>query len=431
MGKISGELLLRAERYIPGGVNSPVRAYRSVGGSPPFIARAEGARLYDEDANEFIDYVGSWGPMILGHGHPEVLAAIESTMADGVSFGAPTRLEVEMAEWLCERLPALDMVRMVNSGTEATMSALRLARGATGKDKIIKCSGCYHGHADSLLVQAGSGALTFGVPSSPGVPAALARDTLVVPFNETGALEDACSGNRGGIAAFILEPLPGNMGVVLPGPGYLEAARAITKREGIILIFDEVMSGFRVAPGGMVERTGIVPDLITYGKIIGGGLPVGAYGGKRELMELVSPLGPVYQAGTLSGNPLAMAAGLTTLKILEREKLYPRLEHLTATLCEGLTSLALEEGIPITVNHVGSMFAAFFHPGPVTDLRSVAESDTKRFAGFFRGMLKRGIYMAPSQYEAGFLSAAHTESDVEKTLEAAREALKDSGAGIS
>ncbi len=431
MGKISGELLLRAERYIPGGVNSPVRAYRSVGGSPPFIARAEGARLYDEDANEFIDYVGSWGPMILGHGHPEVLAAIESTMADGVSFGAPTRLEVEMAEWLCERLPALDMVRMVNSGTEATMSALRLARGATGKDKIIKCSGCYHGHADSLLVQAGSGALTFGVPSSPGVPAALARDTLVVPFNETGALEDACSGNRGGIAAFILEPLPGNMGVVLPGPGYLEAARAITKREGIILIFDEVMSGFRVAPGGMVERTGIVPDLITYGKIIGGGLPVGAYGGKRELMELVSPLGPVYQAGTLSGNPLAMAAGLTTLKILEREKLYPRLEHLTAKLCEGLTSLALEEGIPITVNHVGSMFAAFFHPGPVTDLRSVAESDTKRFAGFFRGMLKRGIYMAPSQYEAGFLSAAHTESDVEKTLEAAREALKDSGAGIS
>jgi glutamate-1-semialdehyde 2,1-aminomutase len=422
----SKALLERAANLIPGGVNSPVRAFRSVGGDPPFIARADGARLYDEDGNRYLDYVGSWGPMILGHNHPEVREAVARALASGTSFGAPTRLEVEMAEWLTGRLKHLEMVRMVNSGTEATMSALRVARGATGRDKIVKCAGCYHGHADALLVEAGSGALTFGTPSSPGVPASLAKDTLVIEYNDARALERVCAENPGRIAAFILEPLPGNMGTILPAPGYLERVRQICAREGIVLIFDEVMSGFRVALGGVVERTGVLPDLVTYGKIIGGGLPVGAYGGRAGLMRQVSPSGPIYQAGTLSGNPLAMAAGLATLRILERDRdaLYPKLERLSAKLCEGLAAIAQRAGVPFTGNRMGSMFTGFFHPGPVVDYTTATKSDTKRFAAFFRGMLERGIYLAPSQYETGFLSAAHTDSDVEATLGAAREVFE-------
>ncbi len=420
-------LMQRAAGCIPGGVNSPVRAFRSVGGEPPFIAKADGSRLYDEDGNEYIDYVGSWGPMILGHNHPEVRAAVEEALPLGTSFGAPTRLEVEMAEWLCGRLEFLDMVRMVNSGTEATMSALRLARGATGRDKIIKCAGCYHGHADSLLVEAGSGALTFGTPSSPGVPASLAGDTIVIPYNDAAALEEACRANPGQVAAFILEPLPGNMGTILPAPGYLQKVREITLREGVVLIFDEVMSGFRVALGGVIERTGVIPDLVTYGKIIGGGLPVGAYGGRRDLMEQVSPSGPVYQAGTLSGNPLAMAAGLAMLKVLDRDRdtLYARLESRTSKLADGLAAVAGEAGVPFCGNRMGSMFTGFFNPGPVTDYTSATKSDTAAFGRYFRGMLDRGVYLAPSQYETGFVSTAHTDADIDRTLDAAREVFRN------
>ncbi|MGC8762390.1 MAG: glutamate-1-semialdehyde 2,1-aminomutase [Acidobacteriota bacterium] len=421
----SQELLNRALRRIPGGVNSPVRAFRSVGGQPVFIRRARGAYLWDEDGNRYIDYVGSWGPMILGHDHPEVREALARALEDGTSFGAPTRLEVEMAEFLCDRLPHLEMVRMVNSGTEATMSAIRLARGATGRDKIVKVSCCYHGHGDSLLVEAGSGALTFGTPSSPGVPRDLAALTLVIPFNDAGALERVLDANRGEVACFILEPLPGNVGTLLPKPGYLEAVRRITQDHGVLLIFDEVMSGFRVAFGGMVEASGVVPDLVTYGKIIGGGLPVGAYGGRRDLMARISPEGPVYQAGTLSGNPLAMTAGLTLLRILDRDRtaIYPRLDALTERLGRGLLNAAAEAGIPLTVNRMGSMFTAFFHGGPVDDDASARKADAARFAAFFRAMLERGVYLAPSAFETGFVSSAHTEADIDATVAAAREAL--------
>lgn len=421
----SQELLNRAVRRIPGGVNSPVRAFRSVGGHPVFIRRAEGAYLWDEDGHRYVDYVGSWGPMILGHNHPEVRDAVARALGDGTSFGAPTRLEVEMAEFLCDRLPHLEMVRMVNSGTEATMSAIRLARGATGKDKIVKVSCCYHGHGDSLLVEAGSGALTFGTPSSPGVPRDLAALTLVIPYNDAEALQRVLEANRGEVACFILEPLPGNVGTLLPRPGYLEAVRRITKDHDVLLIFDEVMSGFRVAFGGMVERSGVVPDLVTYGKIIGGGLPVGAYGGRRDLMARVSPEGPVYQAGTLSGNPLAMTAGLTLLRILDRDRaeIYPRLEALTERLGGGLLRAAREAGIPLTVNRLGSMFTAFFHEGPVDDDASARRADAARFAAFFRAMLERGIYLAPSAFETGFVSAAHTKADIDATVAAAKEAL--------
>ncbi len=421
----SKELLDRAVRRIPGGVNSPVRAFRSVGGIPPFIRRAHGAYLWDEDGNRFIDYVGSWGPMILGHDHPEVRKALAAALADGTSFGAPTRLEVEMAEFLCDRLPHLAMVRMVNSGTEATMSAIRLARGATGRDKIVKVACCYHGHGDSLLVEAGSGALTFGTPSSPGVPKSLAADTLVIPFNDAEALEHVLESHPGEVACFIVEPLPGNVGTLLPRAGYLEAARNLTRRHGTVLIFDEVMSGFRVAFGGMVERTGVVPDLVTYGKIIGGGLPVGAYGGAEALMRQVSPAGPVYQAGTLSGNPLAMTAGLTLLKILDRDRgtIYPRLDALADRLGAGISDAARRAGVSLTVNRMGSMFTAFFSAGPVDDDASARGSDTSQFGAFFRAMLDRGIYLAPSQFETGFVSAAHREADVDATLSAAREAL--------
>ena len=422
----SRALLERALKRIPGGVNSPVRAFRSVGGHPPFIARAQGAYLWDEDGNRFIDYVGSWGPMILGHDHPEVRAALAEALPRGTSFGAPTRLEVEMAEFLCDRLPHLEMVRMVNSGTEATMSAIRVARGATGRDKIVKVACCYHGHGDSLLVEAGSGALTFGTPSSPGVPKGLAADTLVIPYNDAGALERILEANAGQVACFIVEPLPGNVGTLLPRAGYLEAVRDLCTRHGAVLIFDEVMSGFRVAFGGMVEVSGVKPDLVTYGKIIGGGLPVGAYGGRADLMAKVSPSGPIYQAGTLSGNPLAMTAGLALLRILDRDRasIYGRLDALTERLGAGLKAAAAAAGVPFTVNRQGSMFTGFFTEGPVEDDASARTCDTTRFGTFFRAMLERGVYLAPSQFETGFMSTAHTEADVDATVEAAGEALK-------
>ena len=417
----SKDLLKRAVERIPGGVNSPVRAFRSVGGEPLFIKRADGPYLYDEDGNRFIDYVGSWGPMILGHNHPEVREALAEALARGTSFGAPTALEVEMAEFLCGRLPHMDMVRMVNSGTEATMSAIRVARGATGRDKIVKVACCYHGHGDSLLVEAGSGALTFGTPSSPGVPKGLAADTLVIPYNDAAALERVLDANTDQVACFIVEPLPGNVGTLLPKPGYLEAVREITRKHGVVLIFDEVMSGFRVAFGGMVEVSGVIPDLVTYGKIIGGGLPVGAYGGTLDLMRQVSPSGPIYQAGTLSGNPLAMTAGLTLLKILDRDRgsIYSRLDALTARLGAGVMAAAEAAGVPLTINRQGSMFTAFFAEGPVDDDASARTCDTARFGTYFRGMLEGGVNLAPSQFETGFMSAAHTEGDVDATIAAA------------
>ncbi|MCI4398608.1 MAG: glutamate-1-semialdehyde 2,1-aminomutase [Acidobacteria bacterium] len=424
--KKSRALLERALMHIPGGVNSPVRAFKSVGGFPPFIARAQGAYIWDEDGNKYIDYVGSWGPMILGHNHPEVREAIAKALENGTSFGAPTRLEVEMADFLCDRLPHLEMVRMVNSGTEATMSAIRLARGATGRDKIVKVSCCYHGHGDSLLVEAGSGALTFGTPSSPGVPKSLAADTLVIPYNDAAALERILDANAGKIACFILEPLPGNVGTLLPRPGYLREVRALCSKHGVVLIFDEVMSGFRVAFGGMTELSAVTPDLVTYGKIIGGGLPVGAYGGKRELMKLVSPSGPVYQAGTLSGNPLAMAAGLAQLKVLDRDRneIYPRLDAITERLGNGVKAAASLANVEITVNHQGSMFTAFFAKGPIEDDASARSCDTARFAAFFREMLENGVYLAPSQFETGFVSCAHKDDDIALTIEAANTAMK-------
>ncbi|MHB8765154.1 MAG: glutamate-1-semialdehyde 2,1-aminomutase [Deferrisomatales bacterium] len=415
----SDELFRQAQARIPGGVNSPVRAFRAVGGHPIFIARAEGARLFDVDGNVYIDYVGSWGPMILGHAHPAVIDALTAALRDGTSYGAPTEHEVEMAELVCELVPSVEMVRMVNSGTEATMSAIRVARGFTGRDKIVKCEGCYHGHEDALLVKAGSGATTFGVPTSAGVPPDVARHTLTVPYNDLDALEQVAAANPGQIAGLIVEPVPGNMGCVPPAPGYLEGLRKLTAREGIVLIFDEVMSGFRVALGGAQERYGVTPDLTTLGKIIGGGLPVGAYGGRREIMEQVAPVGPVYQAGTLSGNPLAMTAGLTTLKLLRRPGVYEALEQKAKRLGDGLAEITGRRGVAAFHARVGSMFTSFFHPGPVVDYATALQSDTDRFGRFFRGMLERGVNLAPSQFEAGFMSLAHTDADIDQTLAAA------------
>jgi glutamate-1-semialdehyde 2,1-aminomutase len=407
-------------------VNSPVRAFRSVGGDPLFIEKADGPFLFDADGNRYIDYVGSWGPMILGHNHRETRRAVESALKNGASFGAPGELEVRMAEFLTEKLPHLEMVRMVNSGTEATMSAIRLARGATHRDKIIKISCCYHGHGDSLLVEAGSGALTFGTPSSPGVPPALAELTIVVPFNDTGALEKAFERNKGEVACLIIEPLPGNMGTIPPKDGYLQAIREMTTRERALLIFDEVMSGFRVAFGGMTELSGVKPDLATYGKIIGGGLPVGAYGGRADLMKQVSPQGPVYQAGTLSGNPLAMAAGLCQLRILNenKDKIYVHLEKMGDLLASGLRDVATKRGVPVTINRVGSMFTLFFTGEKVVDDASARKSDTDLFARFFREMLENGVYLPPSQFETAFISYSHGNSEIEKTIRAADSALE-------
>jgi glutamate-1-semialdehyde 2,1-aminomutase len=410
-------LFARAQRVIPGGVNSPVRAFRSVGGNPPFLARGNGSRVYDVDGNEYIDYVGSWGPLLMGHRHPEILKAIEGALAIGTSFGAPTAQEVDLAEEICDAVPSIEMVRLVNSGTEATMSALRLARGYTERELIVKFEGCYHGHVDSLLIKAGSGVATLGLPDSPGVPRGFSETTVALPFNSIEALERAFAKHKGKIAAAIVEPVVGNMGCVLPRPGYLQALREITARDGALLIFDEVMTGFRVARGGAQQLYGIRPDLTTLGKVIGGGLPIGAYGGAATIMSRVAPAGPIYQAGTLSGNPVAVAAGLAMLRLLRaRPEIYEQLESRTARLCGAAPA-------GVTVNRAGSMFTFFFTDGPVTDWDSAKTSDTAKFARFFRGMLERGIYLAPSQFEAAFVSAAHTEEDIDRTIEAARESL--------
>jgi glutamate-1-semialdehyde 2,1-aminomutase len=413
----SEELFRRAQEIIPGGVNSPVRAFRSVGGNPPFIARGEGSHLFDVDGNEYIDYVGSWGPLLLGHRHPEILAALERALAIGTSFGAPTAQEVDLAEAIRDAVPSIEMVRLVNSGTEATMSAIRVARGFTGRDLIVKFEGCYHGHVDSLLVKAGSGLATLGIADTQGVPKAFCDTTLALPFNSVEALEEAFRAHGDRIAAVIVEPVVGNMGCVPPAAGYLEAMREITARYGVLLIFDEVMTGFRVAFGGAQQRFGIQPDLTTLGKVIGGGLPVGAYGGRRDIMSKIAPSGPVYQAGTLSGNPLAVAAGLAMLRHLKAHpETYDRLERMGAKLCASAPA-------GITVNRVGAMFTFFFTDCPVTDWESAKRSDTVRFGRFFRGMLDRGVYLAPSQFEAAFLSAAHTDEDIDRTIAAAGEAF--------
>jgi glutamate-1-semialdehyde 2,1-aminomutase len=421
----SAALFARARTLLPGGVNSPVRAFGAVGGTPIFVARASGARVFDEDGREYIDYVGSWGPMILGHAHPAVTAALQAQAPLGTSFGMPSRLEVEMAELLQRFLPSLERMRMVNSGTEATMAAVRLARGATGRSRIVKFEGCYHGHGDAFLIKAGSGAATFGTPDSPGVTAATARDTLTATFNEAASVDEAFANAPGDVAAVIVEPVVGNMGVVAPEPSFLPALRETCDRHGALLIFDEVMTGFRLARGGAQERYGIRPDLTTFGKVIGGGLPVGAYGGRADLMTRVAPEGPVYQAGTLSGNPLAMAAGLATLRVIDSTPaFYPNLEATGARLEAGLTDAIARIDAPCRLARVGSMWTLFFTRQPVKDWPSAATSDRARYGRFFHAMLDRGIVLAPSQFEANFISAAHTPSDIAATVQAAAAALE-------
>jgi glutamate-1-semialdehyde 2,1-aminomutase len=420
-------LYSEAQRYMPGGVNSPVRAFSVVGGEPLFIARGEGSYIYDVDGRRYIDYVLSWGPLILGHAHPQVVAALKEAAERGISYGAPTTLETELAKRVVEAVPSIEMVRFVNSGTEATMSALRLARAHTGRSKIIKFEGCYHGHADFLLVRAGSGVTTLGLPDSAGVPEGIARDTLVAPYNDLPAVDRLFSENRGEIAAVIVEPVAGNMGVIPPEPGFLAGLRAVTEAEGALIVFDEVITGFRVAYGGAQALYGVMPDLTCLGKVIGGGLPVGAYGGRREIMAMVAPLGPVYQAGTLSGNPLCMTAGIETLKVLAEPGAYERLEERSARLADGLRTAAEAAGTPIFQTRVGSMFCTFFSAERVVDYASAKRSDTNRYALFFRAMLASGVYLAPSQFEAGFLSLAHSEQDIERTVQAAEGAF----AGLS
>jgi len=419
----SSRLFARAQELIPGGVNSPVRAFRAVGRTPLFIKSAQGPFITDVDGHRYIDYVGSWGPMILGHADPEIVAALQAVAANGTSFGAPNELEVELAEEIVDAVPSIEMVRMVNSGTEATMSAIRLARGVTGRDKLIKFEGCYHGHADSLLVKAGSGVATLGLPDSPGVPAALAQNTITVPFNDTAAVENVFK-QHDDIAAVIVEPVVGNMGCVLPRDGFLETLRELTSTYGALLIYDEVMTGFRVARGGAQALYGIAPDITCLGKIIGGGLPVGAYGGSRDLMRKIAPTGPIYQAGTLSGNPLAMTAGLLTLRRLKDENVYAELERRSAQLCDGLTRVATDAGFKTITNRVGSMWTAFFSEGPIVDWTSASKSDRELYGKFFHAMLNEGVYLAPSQFEAGFVSIAHTEEVIVQTITAARNAFQ-------
>lgn len=420
----SRKLQSRAEAAIPGGVNSPVRAFRAVGGDPPFIVRGEAAQMWDADGNRYIDYVCSWGPLILGHAEPSVVEAITRAAHNGASFGASTPSEVDLAEEVIKAMPSIEKLRFVSSGTEATMSAIRVARGFTNRKYIVKFEGCYHGHADSLLVKAGSGIATLGIPGSAGVVEELAHYTLALPYNNVNAVEEAFTKFKGQIACVIVEPVVGNMGCVPPQPGYLEALREITKREGTILIFDEVMTGFRVSFGGAQERYKIVPDMTTIGKVIGGGLPVGAYGGRKEIMNVVAPLGPVYQAGTLSGNPLAMAAGMATLcQLRDNPQFYSRMEANSAKLVSGITEAGREAGFKITANRVGSMFTWFFCEGPVTNWDTAAKADTAAFGKFHRNMLEAGVWLPPSQFEAAFLSAAHSEQDIEDTISAAREAF--------
>lgn len=417
-------LFSKAQTLFPGGVNSPVRAFRAVGGQPLFIKRGEGAYLYDVDGNRYIDYVLSWGPLILGHAHPQVVMSLTDAIARGTSYGAPSPLEVELAELVMAFMPHLEMVRFVNSGTEATMSALRLARAFTGRNKIIKFEGNYHGHADMLLVQAGSGVATLGLPDSPGVPASTTADTLVAPFNDITAVSHLFEQFPGQVAAVIVEPVSGNMGLVPPVEGFLPGLRQLTADSGALLIFDEVMTGFRVHPGGAQTLYGIHPDLTCLGKVIGGGLPVGAYGGRRDVMQQVAPIGPMYQAGTLSGNPLAMTAGIATLQEMQKPGVWEKMETLGEKLVVGLSTAATEAGIPLVCGRVGTMFGFFFTDQPVTNWSTAKTADTARFAAFFRAMLERGVYLAPSQFEAGFLSAVHGTEEIEATVEAARQAFR-------
>lgn len=420
----SEKLFAEAQKYIPGGVNSPVRAFKGVGGTPIFFSRGNGAYLYDEDGNQYIDYVGSWGPMILGHAHPKVINAVRDQLEDGLGFGAPTKIEIDMAKKVCEIMPSIELVRMVSSGTEATMSAIRLARGFTHRDKIVKFEGCYHGHSDSLLVKAGSGALTLGVPNSPGVPASLAEHTITLTFNDLNSVEQAFAEIGNEVAAIIVEPVAGNMNCVPPAPGFLEGLRKLCDQYGSVLIFDEVMTGFRTALGGAQSVYGVKPDLTTLGKVIGAGLPVGAFGGKKEIMQQIAPLGPVYQAGTLSGNPLAMRAGLTMLEEISAPGFFEALSNNVERLLAGIQQAADDTGHALSTNQVGGMFGIFFSKeAKVTSFDQVMACDTEKFARFFHGMLKEGIYLAPSAFEAGFVSSAHSTDDIDNTIQAAKRVL--------
>ena len=417
----SETLFTEAQRYIPGGVNSPVRAFRGVGGTPIFFKRGEGAYLYDEDNRRYIDYVGSWGPMIVGHAHPAVVQAVQAAAANGLSFGAPTEMETIMARRICELVPSMELTRMCNSGTEATMSAIRLARGVTGRNIIIKFEGCYHGHSDSLLIKAGSGALTLGVPTSPGVPAALAEYTVTLPYNDLPEVQQAFAALGEKIAGVIVEPVAGNMNCIPPAPGFLAGLRELCTQYESVLIFDEVMTGFRVALGGAQQLYGVTPDITTLGKVIGGGMPVGAFGGKRAIMEQLAPLGPIYQAGTLSGNPVALSAGLATLDLIAKPHFHADLAAKTQQLCEALVAVASEAGVPLTANYVGGMFGLFFTTAQVSRYAQATACDLERFKAFFHGMLAEGIYLAPSAFEAGFLSSAHSKNDLDATVTAAQQ----------
>jgi glutamate-1-semialdehyde 2,1-aminomutase len=429
LARTSETLFEEAQRYIPGGVNSPVRAFRAVGGTPRFIARAAGSKIYDVDGREYIDYVASWGPMILGHAHPEVVRAVQRAAERGTSYGAPTEPEVMLARMICEAFPSIELVRLVSSGTEAAMSAIRVARGYTKRDLIVKFDGCYHGHTDGLLVQAGSGATTLGIPNSGGVPTSYAQQTLSLPFNNLAAVREAFDRYHGRIAAVVLEPIPGNMGVVPPTPGFLQGLRELTAQDEALLVFDEVITGFRVLYGGAQHLFGVTPDLTILGKIIGGGLPVGAFGGRHDIMEQIAPLGPVYQAGTLSGNPLAVTAGIETLRLLRDPGVYEQLETRSRQLCEGVQDAANRAGVPVYSTRVGSMFCTFFADRSVTDYASASSSDTAQFRRYFHALLEAGIYVAPSQFEAGFVSTAHTDGDIERTIEASYQAFQAAARG--